>query len=178
MSSQEVAKILGIARKPFCATCDVNMAGGSLSKETLGKNHCQELLRSCRGQADESQVASRAPPPRLRRRSDDDCAIEAASPQSCATVSTVMNPKVVSISQGPRVPRRPLISLGNSVLYVTLPDEETLRFWKATADSAREFAVRVALFSRRMQEWKIVTGTIEKRDAVSARAKVARRPQQ
>ena len=38
------------------------------------------------------------------------------------------------------------------MLHMTLPDEETLRFWKLTADSPREFADRVARFSRRMQE--------------------------
>jgi len=78
--------------------------------------------------------------------------LQAAALESCVTVNAVMNPKVISISKGRRVPRELQASRGNSVLYMTLPDEETLRFWKLTADSPREFADRVARFSRRMQE--------------------------
>lgn len=78
--------------------------------------------------------------------------LQAIELESCATVSTVMSPKVVSISKGRRVPRQPRVSRGNSVLHMTLPDQETLRFWKLTADSPREVADRIARFSRRMQE--------------------------
>ena len=66
-----------------------------------------------------------------------------------------MNLKVVSISKVRRVQEKPQVYRGNSVLYMTLPDEETLRFWKLTADSPREFADRVAQFSRRIQEGRL-----------------------
>src|ERR1019366_5453600 len=35
---------------------------------------------------------------------------------------------------------------------VVLPDEETLEFWRATADYPQEVADRIAKFSRRMQQ--------------------------
>ena len=37
------------------------------------------------------------------------------------------------------------------VLQMVLPDQETLEFWRATADNPQEFAGRIAKFSRRMQ---------------------------
>jgi hypothetical protein len=74
--------------------------------------------------------------------------------KNCATVGTIMSGKVVSISTVRRVPKAPQASRGNSLLYMTLPDAETLRFWRLTADSPREFADRIAQFSRRMQELK------------------------
>jgi len=38
-----------------------------------------------------------------------------------------------------------------SVLQMVLPDQETLEFWRATADNPQEFAGRIAKFSRQMQ---------------------------
>jgi hypothetical protein len=37
------------------------------------------------------------------------------------------------------------------VLQMVLPDQETLQFWRATADNPQEVAGRIAKFSRRMQ---------------------------
>lgn len=39
------------------------------------------------------------------------------------------------------------------VLQMFLPDQETLEFWRATADYPQEVAERIAIFSRRMQQW-------------------------
>ena len=38
------------------------------------------------------------------------------------------------------------------VLQMVLPDQETLEFWRATADNPQEVAGRIAKFSRRMQQ--------------------------
>ncbi|MGA2337629.1 MAG: hypothetical protein ABSG08_19830 [Terriglobales bacterium] len=38
------------------------------------------------------------------------------------------------------------------VLQMFLPDQETLEFWRATADYPQEVADRIAKFSRRMQQ--------------------------
>src|ERR1035438_1712378 len=38
------------------------------------------------------------------------------------------------------------------VLQMVLPDQETLEFWRATADYPQEVADRIAKFSRRMQQ--------------------------
>jgi hypothetical protein len=38
------------------------------------------------------------------------------------------------------------------VLQMVLPDQETLEFWRATADNPQEVADRIANFSRRMQQ--------------------------
>jgi hypothetical protein len=37
------------------------------------------------------------------------------------------------------------------VLQMVLPDQETVEFWRATADNPQEVAGRIAKFSRRMQ---------------------------
>jgi hypothetical protein len=39
------------------------------------------------------------------------------------------------------------------VLQMVLPDQETLEFWRATADYPQEVADRIAKFSRSMQQW-------------------------
>jgi hypothetical protein len=38
------------------------------------------------------------------------------------------------------------------VLQMVLPDQETLQFWRATADNPQEVADRIAKFSRSMQQ--------------------------
>ena len=39
-------------------------------------------------------------------------------------------------------------SASSKILHMALPDEETLAFWKATADDPQEYAARIARFSR------------------------------
>jgi hypothetical protein len=38
-------------------------------------------------------------------------------------------------------------SAPSKILHMSLPDEETLAFWKMTADDPREYAARIARFS-------------------------------
>ncbi len=48
------------------------------------------------------------------------------------------------------------------VLQMILPDQETLAFWRATADDPQEVADRVAKFSRRMQQCASVSARVTK----------------
>ncbi len=48
------------------------------------------------------------------------------------------------------------------VLQMVLPDQETLEFWRATADSPQEFAGRIAKFSRRMQRCASASARVTK----------------
>ncbi len=48
----------------------------------------------------------------------------------------------------PRIVEVGKTSLPGKILNLLLPDDETLAFWKATADDPDEFAARVARFSR------------------------------
>ena len=48
------------------------------------------------------------------------------------------------------------------VLQMFLPDQETLEFWRATADNPQEFAGRIAKFSRRMQQCTSVSARVTK----------------
>jgi hypothetical protein len=49
-------------------------------------------------------------------------------------------PRVQNINKRSSAPRK--------ILHMALPDAETLAFWKMTADDAREYAARIAKFSR------------------------------
>lgn len=48
------------------------------------------------------------------------------------------------------------------VLQMVLPDQETLDFWRATADNPQEFARRIAKFSRRMQRCESASTRVTK----------------
>jgi hypothetical protein len=48
------------------------------------------------------------------------------------------------------------------VLQMVLPDQETLQFWRATADNPQEVAGRIAKFSRRMQQCASVSARVTK----------------
>ena len=48
------------------------------------------------------------------------------------------------------------------VLQMVLPDQETLEFWRATADNPQEVAGRIAKFSRRMQQCTSVSARVTK----------------
>ena len=49
-----------------------------------------------------------------------------------------------------------------SVLQMVLPDQETLEFWRATADYPQEVADRIAKFSRSMQQWASASTRVTK----------------
>jgi hypothetical protein len=48
------------------------------------------------------------------------------------------------------------------VLQMVLPDQETLEFWRATADYPQEVADRIAKFSRRMQRCASASTSVTK----------------
>ncbi len=48
------------------------------------------------------------------------------------------------------------------VLQMVLPDQETLEFWRATADYPQEVASRIAKFSRRMQRYASTSTRVTK----------------
>jgi hypothetical protein len=45
---------------------------------------------------------------------------------------------------------------------MVLPDQETLEFWRATADYPQEVADRIAKFSRSMQQWASASTRVTK----------------
>lgn len=45
------------------------------------------------------------------------------------------------------------LSAPSKILHMALPDEETLAFWKMTADDPHEYAARIARFSRAVGKW-------------------------
>src|SRR5437667_4152505 len=53
-------------------------------------------------------------------------------------------PKLEKIGKNPSAPSK--------ILHMSVPDDETLAFWRVTADDLNEYAARIARFSRTVGE--------------------------